>query len=350
MRDAPVSAQPASSQTPGKPLVAVLAGGFSAEYEVSLQSGRAVFESLLGGPYEPVLLRLEAGGWTLEDGAPGYSLDSANLSLFSGEIRKRFDAAFVAVHGNPGESGELAGYLRMLGIPHSTCDVRAAVITFDKALCKTLVQGCGVRLAHSVLLTRQNGAEHPGLQALRYPVFVKPSRNGSSCGISKVKHPDALGEALAQALGYDDEILVEESVEGGTEVTCAVYRRGDALHTLPLCEVVSGAGHEFFDYKAKYTAGEADEIIPARIPVAMTEQVRSCSMAVYEALGLQGLVRIDYILRDGACWFLEVNTVPGMSGASIVPRMLRAAGLDPGSFYAELLDEALRQQVRHHGE
>ena len=305
-----------------------------------MQSAREVWESLQDSTYQPVLVHLSTLGWRTEP--ENQSLDLSDFSaVISGE-KRRFDAAFVAIHGRPGENGELAAYLEMLGVPHTSCDMRAGVLTFDKALCKICVEGTGVRLAKAVLLRRSDALDRASLQQLKLPIFVKPNRNGSSCGISKVKNSNQLDAAIEQAFRYDDELLAEEGVEGGRELTCAVYTHKGEVLTLPICEVRSGQGHEFFDYEAKYTAGQAEEIVPAPIPEALAELVRKCSIAIYRKLGLRGLVRIDYIEREGELWFLEVNTVPGMSRASIVPRMLRAAGLKAGDFFASLLDEALQ--------
>ncbi|MBI1194161.1 MAG: D-alanine--D-alanine ligase [Bacteroidetes bacterium] len=330
-----------------KPLVAVLAGGFSAEYAISVQSGREVWQSLLDSPFEPVLVHVQPGIWTAGDAAA--PVDLSEFSIPYGTGRRRFDAAFVALHGRPGENGELAGYLEMLGIPHTTCDVRAAVLTFDKALCKEKVAGTGVTLARGVLLnsmTRQSKspASLPGAP-WTFPLFVKPNRNGSSCGISKVRNAADLQQALEHGWTYDQELLVEEGIEGGREVTCAVFSRDGELQTLPLCEIVSGKGHDFFDYTAKYTAGEAEEIVPAPISAEEESRVIACSKAIYRQLDCRGLVRIDYILQGGHCWFLEVNTVPGMSQASIVPKMVRSLGQTTGQFFAALIQEAMAHPI-----
>ncbi len=335
-----------SGRSGEKPLVAVLAGGYSAEYEISIQSGREVWESLQQSAFEPVLVHVREGSWTA--GPDLLPVDLTDFSIPGKNGRLRFDAAFVAIHGRPGENGELAGYLEMVGVPHTTCDVRAAVLTFDKALCKEKVAGTGVRLARGLLLRKGETVPLSGSNPMQFPLFVKPNRNGSSCGISKVRSPGDLEQALVQGWPYDEELLVEEGIEAGVEVTCGVYSRNGEIQTLPICEIVSGKGHDFFDYTAKYTAGEADEIIPARIPDEQAALVRSCSRAIYHKLNLRGLVRIDYILRDGECWFLEVNTVPGMSKASIVPQMVRATGQTTGSFFEGLLNEAMHRQNKQY--
>lgn len=325
-----------------KPLIAILAGGYSAETAISLESGRMALNSFQGGAFDAVLVLVGEEGWYAEpDRVP---VDLSDFSMIRNGIRQRFDGAFVALHGRPGENGEINGYLDMLSIPHSTCSVRAAVLTFDKALCKQSVAGTGVQLAKSVLIREGDTTQPESFDQLHFPLFVKPNQNGSSCGISKVHNRSELDKALRNGWAYDRELLLEEGVEGGTEVTCAVYRIGGQLRTLPICEIVSGKGHDFFDYKAKYTAGESEEIVPARISEEDAESVRQCSRAIYDKLDLKGLVRIDYILRDGKCWFLEVNTVPGMSEASIVPKMIRATGQTFSGFFEAILQEAMHQK------
>ncbi len=326
-----------------RPLVAVLCGGFGAERAVSEQSGAVVARHLADSPYRPVLVDVAREGWTLPQGEPG-TVDLGRFGLSAEGHARAFDAAFVALHGSPGEDGLVPGYLEMLGVPHTAADTRASAVTFDKALCKRAVEGTGVALAEGLIVHRAAGldAALKSLADWTLPLFVKPNRNGSSCGISKVRDRDALAAALEEGWRYDPELLVERSIEGGTEVTCAVVPEGDGRRTLPICEIVQGEGHDFFDYTAKYTAGEAQEIVPARIPEPEAEAVRAASLAIAGRLDLRGLVRIDYILAGGRAWFLEVNTVPGLSEASIVPKMVAAEGRTLGAFFTGLVDAARR--------
>jgi D-alanine-D-alanine ligase len=175
-------------------------------------------------------------------------------------------------------------------------------------------------------------------EGFRLPLFVKPNNNGSSYGISKIKEFDTLKNAVIEALKFDTEVLVEEGITG-TEVTCGVYRYKGEIIVLPICEIVAGK-HDFFDYTAKYTAGESDEIIPARIPETEAAKVANTSSRIYQLLNCKGVVRIDYIISNGEPFFLEVNTVPGISEASIVPKMAVASGLTLQAFFGRLLDEA----------
>ena len=174
--------------------------------------------------------------------------------------------------------------------------------------------------------------------SLKLPIFVKPNNNGSSYGISKIKDYVQLEDAIKDALKFDKEVLVEQGIIG-KEVTCGVYQYKGKIIVLPICEIVTDK-HEFFDYTAKYTSGESDEIIPARIPDPEKTLVEQYSMAVYTKLGCKGVVRIDYILNEGNPYFLEVNTVPGLSEASIVPKMAAASGLTLKEFFGRLLEEA----------
>ncbi len=375
-----------SGETPNwfadpRPLVAVLAGGFGAERSISQASGRAVCKALAEAPWRPVYIDLllpdpaESGSegaganvasfaakpqwrvhpWigfaTEHGGTAGHEeqaqpiLDIGRMMLMDAQDpqhQRRFEAAFVALHGSPGEDGWISGFLDMVGLPHTASGLRASAVSFDKELTKTVVAPSGMALANGVVVRRETGLQtaRQRLAHLGYPLFVKPNRNGSSCGISRVEAPEALEEALEKGWAYGEDLLVESAISG-REFTCAVYRQEGQLKTLPICEIVSGEGHAFFDYEAKYTPGEAEELIPAPIDDSLAESIRHWSMEAYRCLGLSGMARIDFIVDGSRCFFLEANTVPGLSEASIVPRMLTAAGIGHGVFYTQLLHEAL---------
>jgi D-alanine-D-alanine ligase len=346
-----------------RPLVAVLAGGFGAERSISEASGRAVCAALEHTEWRPVYIdlslpSLEQGAeaappkpiWTVDQtSAAGTAvLDLGRMALLASDDdaasvpSRAFKAAFVALHGSPGEDGWISGFLDMLGLPHTTASLRASAIAFDKALSKNVVAPSGMALADGRVVHRKAGLEvaQKQLHGMAYPLFVKPNRNGSSCGISRVESSADLPKALEKAWAFGEELLVETAISG-REYTCAVYRRKGRIQTLPLCEIVSGKGHAFFDYEAKYTPGEAEELIPAPIAETLAEQIRYWSAEAYRVLGLSGLARIDFMVEEKRCVFLEANTVPGLSEVSIVPRMLTAAGWEHGRFYADMLDEAL---------
>ncbi|MBC8046527.1 MAG: D-alanine--D-alanine ligase, partial [Fimbriimonadaceae bacterium] len=253
----------------------------------------------------------------------------------------KFDVAFMAIHGSPGEDGKLQGYLDMKKIPYTCCGVIAASVTFNKNFCKTLVKEIGVAQAKGLLIKKADNIENKiqHIQdSFKFPLFVKPNNNGSSYGISKVKEYKGLQHAITESFKYDDEVLVEEGLTG-TEVTCGVYQYKKEIIVLPVCEVITDK-HEFFDYTAKYISGESDEIIPARISHAASKNVAEISIAIYKHLGCKGCVRIDYMLIGDIPHFLEVNTVPGISEASIVPKMAKVSGLTLPEFFSRLIEES----------
>jgi D-alanine-D-alanine ligase len=317
--------------------VAVLSGGYSAEREISLQSGSQVAEHLKRF-CEVSLIDVGRDQWI--DTRSGTAL---NRDRFALEDQEPFDAAFLTLHGTPGEDGLVPAYLQLLDIPHNTSDLRASSLSFDKDVCKRLISGSSVSLARSEIWKESDLGSRS--TALNYPIFVKPIQNGSSCGISMANEESELHAALQAALKLDAFVMLEEGIIG-KELTCAVYRKDGHLHTLPVCEVRPGADHAFFNYEAKYTQGQAEEIIPAPIEDELLERVKEASMEVYDMLQLSGLARVDYIFSNDELYFLEVNTIPGMSDASIVPRMLKATGIDPGRFYFDLLLEA-QNRLRH---
>ncbi len=317
--------------------VAILCGGTTAERNISLESGGVVARSLDPELYVPFLVEINADNWIVAQ--HGVAVDKNVFGFSANGETITFDIAFIAIHGSPGEDGKLQGYLEMMGIPFTCCDTIAAAISFNKSYCKQVVQQ-HVATARGILLRKKEIDQATALvEDFHLPLFVKPNNNGSSYGISRIEERSELVAALEEAFKYDHEILIEEAIIG-TEVTCGLYRYKGEVIVLPICEIVSG-DHAFFNYTAKYIQGESDEIIPARIPEETAAAVRAVSADIYDLLGCAGVVRIDYILKEGVPYFLEVNTVPGLSAASIVPKMAIASGLSLTDFFTRLLTESL---------
>lgn len=306
--------------------IALLAGGDSPEREVSLGSAAQVKASLDGAKYDVHMVDVRGGEWMCD----GSRVDLNDFSL-GGE---RFDYALVLIHGTPGEDGRVQGYLDMLGVPYSTCGMVSSVITFDKQLCKRMVESAGVDTAKEVFLRKGELVDTQAIvDALGLPVFVKPNASGSSFGVTKVKRAEDLGAAIDAAFGESGEVLVEEFLDG-REVACGLI--GDTL--FPLTEIVSH--NEFFDYEAKYTAGGADEITPADVEPAIAEKVREMAVRAYRACRCRGLVRIDFmVLNDGRPVMIEVNSIPGMSAGSIVPKQAASIGMPLGELFDRIIAE-----------
>lgn len=318
--------------------IAVLAGGDSSEMEVSLRSAAEVHASLVGDRFEPYIVSVSGRNWQV-DGQ--YQVDKNDFSFTNSYSEKIvFDYALIMIHGTPGENGILQGYFEMMGIPYSTCDVCVSALTFNKSLTKELVRSLpGIHLAKEVLLERGVDIDPDAVVArLGLPLFVKPNASGSSCGVTKVKEKNQIVTAVESAFQEGGTVMLEEYIEG-VEISQGVMVLGDKSWVLPITELVSK--NEFFDYQAKYTPGMTDEITPARINEDLAKHVGEISLATYRRLGCRGVVRIDYIVKNDTPYFIEVNTIPGMSRNSIVPQQWRAVGLSMGEAFTMIIDASI---------
>ncbi|MBR3853319.1 MAG: D-alanine--D-alanine ligase [Tidjanibacter sp.] len=307
--------------------VALLAGGNSSEREIALQSAAQVAAAFDAQKYNVWLVDVCGRKFTHRT-AEGveYGVDLNDFSLTVEGTKTLFDYAYIMIHGTPGEDGHLQGYLEMMGVPFSSCDMVSSVITFDKITTKRAVAHTGVGLAKDILLREDDWIAPEAIVAeLGLPLFVKPNASGSSCGVTKVKRVEELPEAIFKAFEESSEVLVEEFV-AGREMACGVLVTADKEWLLPITEVV--AKNEFFDYEAKYTAGMSDEITPADIPAELADRLHEMTLAAYKACRCRGLARVDFIVTpEGEPYLIEINTIPGMSGGSIVPKQLREAGI-----------------------
>jgi D-alanine-D-alanine ligase len=243
------------------------------------------------------------------------------------------------IHGTPGEDGNLQGYFEMLGIPYSSCGVQSSALTFNKNFCNKYLQSYGIPLARSLRLVpgeKWNPSEV--VKELRLPLFVKPSAGGSSFGVTKVKKEEELTVAVAKAFDESPEVLIEQFIDG-KEFTCGVVKIGAKKIVLPVTEVIPK--NEFFDYEAKYTPGMAEEITPARISASLTSKIQALSSEIYDLCNCNGIVRIDYILKNQTFYFLEINTVPGMTATSFIPQQIRAAGLNLTDLLTEIIENGM---------
>lgn len=323
-----------------KKTIALVAGGYTGESVISMKSAAMVYQSLDKERYAIHKIIISKNSWADEQ---GNAIDKNDFSLTIGGKKIQFDAAFIIVHGTPGEDGKLQGYFDMLGIPYTTCNAMTSAITMNKAYTKQLVAAVpGLHVARSRQLFR--GVHHTETiqeAQLRYPLFVKPNNGGSSIGMSKVNEPSALAAALDKAFVEDEQILVEEFISG-REFTVGVVRMQGNLQVLPITEIKSSK--EFFDYEAKYTPGVSEEITPAALPAEQTAFVGRVVQEAYRTLNCNGVVRIDFILQEGSkdFYFLEVNTVPGQSENSIIPQQVRATGKTMQEFYSELIESCLK--------
>lgn len=322
--------------------IALVMGGFSGEHDISINSGNEVYKALDRTKYQPYRIVVEPDEWFfLADDGTHTPVDKNDFSVTIGGEKICFDLAFIIIHGNPGENGRLQGYFDMIGMKYTTCDFYTSVLTFNKGYCNPLVRSFGiVALAKSKLL--YNGQVDPDalLAELELPVFVKPAAGGSSVGMTKVKAKEDLLPAIHRALQEDDQVLVEEFIEG-REFGCGVIQTKDELIALPVTEIIP-IGREFFDYEAKYN-GFSNEVTPAEVETEISEEIQQTAKKLYKMLNCRGVVRFDFIynVKKQKLYFLEINTIPGQSAESIVPKQARAMGISTSQLYTMVIESFL---------
>ncbi|MCL2416919.1 MAG: D-alanine--D-alanine ligase [Bacteroidales bacterium] len=329
--------------------IALLAGGYSGENVISIRSAEVVEKNLdpvLFNVYKIVIAPAGADlqsvpSWihTTADGEQ-IPVDKNDFSLTIDGKHIKFDAAFIIVHGTPGEDGKLQGYLDMLKIPYSTCDAVTSALTFNKGFCNKIVKNLNVvNVSDSVHIFKNKPYNISEIaESLGFPCFVKPNCGGSSIGMSKVKTIEELKPAIDRAFEEDTQVLIEKFVKG-REFSCGMFRSKGEKIIFPITEIISKK--EFFDYEAKYTPGVTDEITPAQVDERYSKLMQDTASILYDELNCAGIVRFDFILEDGTndLYFLEVNTVPGQSENSIVPQQARAMGMTIQELYTQVLEE-----------
>lgn len=320
--------------------IAVLAGGNSSEFHISLKSGETIANELDKERYNVYSIQIKGNDWTLIDDSKDVAIDKNDFSFVVGDQKVKFDLVISAIHGTPGENGLMQGYFEMIGQAYIGSGVLASSLTFSKFYCNTFLNNFDVvNIAKSTLIRK--GIEYDAdeiIEELKLPCFVKPNVGGSSFGISKVKQKSDLSKAIETAFKESDEVIIEEYI-AGDEIQCGIFTTKDNEYILPLVEIVSK--NEFFDYQAKYDPNFSEEIIPARISEELTDKCQQITSALYDLLHCQGIVRMDFILKDGAFWFLEANTIPGMTPESIVPQMIRKADMTIKEVMNILIDDAI---------
>ena len=323
----------------GKKHIAVAMGGYSSEFEISINSGGVVCNALDKNKYEvyPIHI-LEEGWYFVAENGTKHPVNKADFSFYNGTETIRPDAIFNTIHGTPGEDGYLQAYWELLGIPHTSTDYYSAALSFNKRDCLSVLKNFGVRAANSYYVNQ--GSEinvEEIVMKTGLPCFVKPNRSGSSFGISKVSKMEAIMPAIEKAFTEDSEIIIETALVG-VEVSVGVYNNGEEIIALPVTEIVSE--NEFFDYEAKYL-GKSQEITPARISEEETEMVKKEAVRIYKLLNMKGITRSEFIIEKGKPYFLEINTNPGLSTESIIPKQAREAGMTLSEFFDILIQNVL---------
>ncbi len=323
--------------------IALVTGGYSGEAVISYKSATAIYNSLDKTKYDTYLIDISNEGWFYKvDDSTKVEIDKNDFSIIVNNEKIKFDFALISLHGTPGEDGKLQGYFDCINLPYSTCDAATSALTFNKRYTVAVAAFAGVAVAKSLHLFKNNtNHSQEILKELQLPLFVKPNNGGSSLGMSKVMQAEELDAALNKAFKEDDQVLVEEFIEG-REVTIGIFKNKGLITPLPITEIISK--NVFFDFEAKYL-GASEEITPAAISEAMAEKVRATSKKIYEVFNCKGLVRIDFIYdakRDEPI-MLEINTVPGQTEASLVPQQVRSMGMTLKEFYSILIEECFRK-------
>jgi D-alanine-D-alanine ligase len=317
--------------------IAVAAGGDSSEFEISVKSAREV-SKVLSSRYLVFIVVIRGSNWYWEDLKGRYhNIDKNDFSLIQDGSKIKFDGVFIAIHGSPGENGLLQGYFDMIGIPYTSCSAFSSALTFNKQACKFYLKEYGISMAKAVLIRKGEKIDPSDLlNVTGLPCFVKPNDSGSSFGVTKVKQKEELLPAIQTAFKESDEVLIEAFMNG-REVACGVVKTKRKTIVLPVTEIIPK--NEFFDYEAKYTPGRSDEVTPADMPLTITNEIQRISMLVYELLGCKGIVRVDFIVIGEKPYFLEINTVPGMTEESIVPKQAVAAGIPLEELYPMVVED-----------
>ncbi|MBR6538405.1 MAG: D-alanine--D-alanine ligase [Bacteroides sp.] len=320
-----------------KRTIAIVAGGDSSEYIVSLRSAQGIYSFIDKEKYNLYIVMMKGLDWHVQlPDETTCPIDRNDFSFQQNGEKIVFDFAYITIHGTPGENGRLQGYFDMLGIPYSCCGVLAAALTFNKFACNQYLRSFGVRVAESLSLRPgKTISDEDVIEKIGLPCFIKPSLGGSSFGVTKVKTREQIQPAIAKAFEEGEEVIIEAFMDG-TEITCGCYKTKDKSTVFPITEVVTH--NEYFDFDAKYN-GQVDEITPARISDELRDRVQKLTSAIYDIIGAQGIIRIDYIITEGdKINLLEVNTTPGMTPTSFIPQQVRAAGLNITDVMTDIIE------------
>ena len=319
--------------------IAIIMGGYSAEVHISLKSGNVVYTHLNKEIYQSFRVHILREKWVaLDADDKEYPIDKNDFSFLLKDEKIVFDCVFNAIHGNPGENGEILAYFNLIGLKHTSAKPYQMALTFNKRDTLSVVKEYGVKTAISFYLNKGDLIDLNAIIAkVGLPCFVKPNNAGSSFGISKVHAIEELMSAIEYAFKEDSAILIESFLDG-REMSVGVIQYQQEIKVLPITEIVSE--NDFFDYEAKYE-GKSEEITPAIISVEIQEKVAVTAKKIYTILNMSGFTRSEFILVNGEPHFLEINTVPGLTEESILPQQAACAGIS----LAQLFDNAIQSAL-----
>lgn len=313
--------------------IAIITGGVVAERGISLKSAKTIYKHLDRKKYNRYLVDFD--GKNFIELSTKKKLSRTDFSFKKSDKKIKIDLAFLMLHGSPAEDGRLQGFLDVMGVPYTGCDHFVSSLTFDKQSCKTFLKPFNIAMAESQLIRKGEKINVAEIEKMGFPLFVKPNKNGSSYGITKVNDNSCIKTSIAKAMQFDDEVIIESFLKG-REFSNGVFRKGNEIIVLPITEIISE--NEFFDYEAKYE-NASEEVTPAKLSKKDTKTCQAISKKLYQVLGCKGMVRMDYIRMNGKFYFLEANTIPGFSEQSIFPQQILAADLT----IAEVLDEVVKE-------
>ncbi|MCF8361956.1 MAG: D-alanine--D-alanine ligase [Prolixibacteraceae bacterium] len=320
--------------------IAVLCGGDSSEYEVSLKSAKNIYNSINTRLFIPWMIRMRFGEWVVVDNDNIIAdVDKSDFSFILEGQKIKPDFAFIMIHGTPGEDGILQGYFNLLGIPHSASGVYASALTFHKFHCDNFLRSFNIKMAKSFYFQKGDNIDIQRIaDELGLPMFIKPSAGGSSFGVTKVKNIEEICPAIEAAYKESNDCLCEEFIDGLELAVGVCELDGNVLPFLPTEVIPKG---EFFDFNSKYDIGGATEITPARIPQEKIEQCRQLTARLYKLTGCKGISRIDFILKNDEFYFLEINTIPGMTATSFIPQQLDAMNMKLSEVVTNIISSAV---------
>jgi D-alanine-D-alanine ligase len=325
-----------------KKVIAFVTGGYSGEAEVSYKSAITMEAEVDKSIYDVYRIDITPASWFhLTKEGKKIQVDKNDFTLLIDGKKIVFDAVLIGIHGTPGEDGKLQGYFDLMDLPYTSCDAATSALTFNKRYTVAVAAFAGISVSHSVHLFKQDSPDAEELATrVSMPVFVKPNNGGSSIGMSKVNRKEDLAAALQKAFLEDDQVLVEEFIEG-REFTVGVFRSGKEIVILPITEVKTTK--DFFDFEAKYSPGFTEETTPAEVEETIAAKIRQTAKKIYQVFNCGGVIRIDMIYNEakGEPFILEINTVPGQTAASVVPQQVRAKGWTLKQFYSALIEDAL---------
>ncbi|WP_445717863.1 D-alanine--D-alanine ligase [Flavobacterium sp.] len=321
--------------------VAIIMGGYSSEYKISLTSGNVVFNNINRTKFNPYRIHIFKEKWVyVDENDAEFPIDKNDFSVVINGTKVNFDVVFNAIHGTPGEDGLMQAYFELLHIPQTSCDYYQAALTFNKRDMLSVLKPYGIKTAESYYLNLGDEINVETILAkVGLPCFVKPNKSGSSFGISKVKTAAEFLPAIENAYKEDDEIIIESFLDG-TEVSVGVINYKGEIKVLPITEILSE--NDFFDYEAKYL-GKSKEITPARISDELKVKIETVSKRAYEVLKMKGFSRSEFIIVNNEPFMLEMNTIPGLTNESILPQQAREAGISLPELFENAIELALKR-------